>query len=119
MVPITVLSSSPQTRQDPSEVHPRYSGAVFFQNTFDGKLPATDYPKVNVGSIHISVVLCVPLSKQFQFYFAMFIVYAVVAAAWGWLCFSNLQDLLPIQVYLSSSHPSTGCSLRVFVVLFV
>jgi hypothetical protein len=32
------------------EDHATYEGVVFFQNTFDGKLPAADYPKVNVSS---------------------------------------------------------------------
>ena len=33
-----------------------------------------------------------------QFYFAMFIVYLLIGAAWGFQCYRNLQDLLPIQV---------------------
>ncbi|KAF5388543.1 hypothetical protein D9757_004631 [Collybiopsis confluens] len=71
------------SRQDmPAEIHPHYQGLVLFRNKFDGRLPATDYPKVN-------------------FYFAMFIVYGVLAAYWGWLCYQNLQDLLPLQYYLS------------------
>jgi len=83
IVPVTVLPNAP--RQAPTDVpfHPRYDGTVLFRNTFDGKLPATDYPKVN-------------------FYFAMFIVYVALAAGWGWLCYQNLHDLLPIQHYLSS-----------------
>ncbi|KZT02462.1 uncharacterized protein LAESUDRAFT_738744 [Laetiporus sulphureus 93-53] len=83
IVPVTVLQNT--ARQDSTDVpyHPTYSGTVFFRNTFDGKLPATDYPKVN-------------------FYFAMFLVYSIVACGWGWLCYRNLQDLLPIQYYLSS-----------------
>ncbi|KAJ7361540.1 lung seven transmembrane receptor-domain-containing protein [Mycena albidolilacea] len=64
------------------EGHATYKGLVFFQNQFDGMLPATDYPKVN-------------------FYFAMFLVYAAFGAAWGWLCYQHVQDLLPIQYYLS------------------
>ncbi|KAJ7293137.1 lung seven transmembrane receptor-domain-containing protein [Mycena rebaudengoi] len=62
--------------------HPVYDGLVFFQNTFNGKLRATDYPKVN-------------------FYFAMFLVYAVFGCAWGWLCYHHASELLPIQYYLS------------------
>ncbi|GBE77694.1 hypothetical protein SCP_0105760 [Sparassis crispa] len=83
VVPVTVLSNS--ARQAPTDVpfHPTYTGSVFFRNKFDGKLPATDYPKVN-------------------FYLAMFIIYTVLAVGWAWLCFKNLQDLLPIQYYLSS-----------------
>ncbi|KAF7303247.1 Integral membrane protein [Mycena kentingensis (nom. inval.)] len=74
LVPVTV------NRDD--ERHAKYTGTVLFQNDFDGKLPATDIPKVN-------------------FYFAMFIAYAVFALAWGWLCYQHVADLLPIQYYLS------------------
>ncbi|CAL1694966.1 unnamed protein product [Somion occarium] len=85
IVPVTVLSNSNTERQESTDVpyHPTYSGTVLFQNKFHGKLSAADYPKVN-------------------FYFAMFIVYAVLGVAWGWLCYQNLQDLLPIQYYISS-----------------
>jgi hypothetical protein len=77
---VTVLSSS-TTRQTSTDVpyHPKYSGMTLFQNKFTGKLPATDYPKVN-------------------FYLAMFLVYVVFGAGWGWLCYRHIQDLLPIQV---------------------
>ncbi|OCH86055.1 hypothetical protein OBBRIDRAFT_797568 [Obba rivulosa] len=83
IVPVTVMQNNP--RQAPTDVpfHPRYRGTVLFRNTFDGRLPVTDYPKVN-------------------FYFAMFIVYVLLAAGWGWLCYRNIHDLLPIQYYLSS-----------------
>lgn len=52
MVPVTVLTTSTPTRQTSTDVpfHPKYSGKVLFQNTFNGKLPAADYPKVNVSS---------------------------------------------------------------------
>ncbi|KAI0652014.1 lung seven transmembrane receptor-domain-containing protein [Trametes meyenii] len=83
IVPITVLPST-VPRQDSTETpyHPTYKGTVFFRNKFDGRLPASDYPKVN-------------------FYFAMFLVYSALAIGWGWLCYQNVQDLLPIQYYLS------------------
>ncbi|ETW87041.1 hypothetical protein HETIRDRAFT_468833 [Heterobasidion irregulare TC 32-1] len=85
VVPVTVLQSSTRdviTRQNSTSVHPEYKGNVHFHNTFDGQLPATDYPKVN-------------------FYLAMFIVYAVLGGAWAWLCYRHLSELLPIQYYLS------------------
>ncbi|EPT01530.1 hypothetical protein FOMPIDRAFT_1059714 [Fomitopsis schrenkii] len=83
IVPVTVMQNSARQSQTDVPYHPTYTGTVFFRNTFDGRLPATDYPKVN-------------------FYFFMFLVYTVVAAGWGWLCYKNLHDLLPIQYYLSS-----------------
>ncbi|KAI8981387.1 lung seven transmembrane receptor-domain-containing protein [Trametes punicea] len=84
IVPITVLPAN-TPRQAPTDVpyHPTYTGTVLFRNTFDGKLPASDYPKVN-------------------FYFAMFLVYSALAIGWGWLCWQNVQDLLPIQQYYLS-----------------
>ncbi|KAI0361441.1 hypothetical protein OH77DRAFT_1417699, partial [Trametes cingulata] len=83
IVPITVLpSGSPEDTSTDVPYHPIYTGTVLFRNTFDGKLPASDYPKVN-------------------FYFAMFLVYSALAIGWGWLCYQNVQDLLPIQYYLS------------------
>ncbi|KII94126.1 hypothetical protein PLICRDRAFT_50112 [Plicaturopsis crispa FD-325 SS-3] len=82
IVPVTLLSPARQASTD-VPFHPSYKGQILFQNTFAGKLPATDYPKVN-------------------FYFAMFLVYAVLGSAWGWLCYRQRDELLPIQYYLSS-----------------
>lgn len=51
IVPVTVISST--TRQAPTDLvpyHPTYNGVVLFKNTFDGQLPAADYPKINVSS---------------------------------------------------------------------
>ncbi|KAH7886133.1 protein PTM1 [Phlebopus sp. FC_14] len=83
IVPVTVIT--PTARQVSTDVpyHPTYSGVVLFRNTFDGRLPATDYPKVN-------------------FYLAMFFAYALIGAAWAWLCYKHVTELLPIQYYLSS-----------------
>ncbi|KAG2155596.1 lung seven transmembrane receptor-domain-containing protein [Suillus clintonianus] len=83
IVPVTVLN--PTARQAPTDVpfHPTYNGVVLFRNTFDGMLPATDYPKVN-------------------FYLAMFFVYAIAGSVWAWLCYKHVTELLPIQYYLSS-----------------
>ncbi|OAX43046.1 hypothetical protein K503DRAFT_789806 [Rhizopogon vinicolor AM-OR11-026] len=83
IVPVTVMN--PAARQGPTDVpyHPTYNGVVLFRNTFDGKLPATDYPKVN-------------------FYLFMFFAYAIVGSAWAWLCYKHVTELLPIQYYISS-----------------
>lgn len=32
-----------------SATHAEYSGLVLFRNTFDGELPAVEYPKINVS----------------------------------------------------------------------
>ncbi|KIM88622.1 hypothetical protein PILCRDRAFT_2830 [Piloderma croceum F 1598] len=83
IVPVTVLSPAPRQASTDVPSHPTYKGKVLFQNTFDGKLPATDYPKVT-------------------FYLCMFLAYVVIGCAWGWYCYRNINDLLPIQYYLSS-----------------
>ncbi|KAJ7070846.1 lung seven transmembrane receptor-domain-containing protein [Mycena amicta] len=75
MVPVTL-------KRDDEGAHAKYHGLVVFRNKFTGMLPATDYPKVN-------------------FYFAMFLVYAIFGAAWAWLCYQHVHELLPIQYYLS------------------
>ncbi|EIM92270.1 uncharacterized protein STEHIDRAFT_46983 [Stereum hirsutum FP-91666 SS1] len=87
VVPVTVLQSREpgelvERQSNSSEVHPTYQGLVHFHNTFDGQLAATEYPKVT-------------------FYLVMFIVYAVLGGAWGWLCYKHLSELLPLQYYLS------------------
>ncbi|KAF8274128.1 protein PTM1 [Lactarius quietus] len=85
VVPVTVLQTPPSaaaSKRQSSDIHPSYHGTVFFRNTFDGQLAATDYPKVN-------------------FYFAMFVLYSALAAAWGWLCYKHVAEILPIQYYLS------------------
>ncbi|KAJ3573040.1 hypothetical protein NP233_g2678 [Leucocoprinus birnbaumii] len=81
---ILPISSSFSGRQAPTDVefHPDYEGNILFQNTFNGQLEAMDYPKVN-------------------FYFVMTLIYVVVGAAWGYLCWKHSQDILPLQHYLS------------------
>lgn len=56
MVPVTVRTNNNANtaRQAPTDVpfHSKYKGTVLFQNSFKGKLPAAEYPKVNVGISH-------------------------------------------------------------------
>ena len=48
-IPVTI-SQIPNVRAETDVTyHPSYKGTVLFQNVFHGQLPATDYPKVNVG----------------------------------------------------------------------
>jgi hypothetical protein len=32
----------------------------------------------------------------------MFLAYVAIGCVWGWYCYRNIHDLLPIQYYLSS-----------------
>lgn len=50
IVPVTVLSSEKRADTD-VPFHPSYNGVILFQNAFNGKLPASDYPKVNVRNL--------------------------------------------------------------------
>ena len=86
IIPLTV---SDQTGKRLSErastdvpAHPTYAGTILFRNVFNGQLPAAEYPKVN-------------------FYLGLTLAYVVFAAAWGYLCFRHMSDLLPIQYYVS------------------
>ncbi|KAH7334498.1 lung seven transmembrane receptor-domain-containing protein [Rhizoctonia solani] len=63
-------------------LHAEFKGQVLFHNIFHGKLAATDYPKIN-------------------FYMVMAIVYLVLGAVWGFMCFKHRDDLLPLQFYIS------------------
>ncbi|KAJ3516362.1 hypothetical protein NLJ89_g1171 [Agrocybe chaxingu] len=81
-IPVTVQSNPTRRADTDVPYHPTYKGTVLFQNTFKGRLPATDYPKVN-------------------FYFLMFIAYAAFGALWAWFCYRHMHELLPIQYYLS------------------
>jgi hypothetical protein len=51
VVPVTVQSPSMRRAATDTYHHSNYTGTVLFRNTFDGKLPATDYPKVIVCPI--------------------------------------------------------------------
>lgn len=65
IVPVTVERVG---RQDTGP-HPEYKGEVLFQNKFDGALPATDYPKVNVSAalcITSHIRLSYPTSSTLQ-----------------------------------------------------
>ncbi|KAG8219491.1 lung seven transmembrane receptor-domain-containing protein [Butyriboletus roseoflavus] len=83
IVPVTMMTPT-AARQASTDVplHPTYNGVVLFKNTFDGELPAGDYPKVN-------------------FYLIMFFAYTLVGLAWAYICYRHLTELLPIQYYLS------------------
>lgn len=61
IVPVTVQSKRADTDVP---FHPSYSGTVFFQNTFRGQLPATDYPKVNVRTSSIKTCSCTHPSRS-------------------------------------------------------
>lgn len=67
---------------DPDRTAP-FMGLAHFENTFNGALPAAEYPKV-------------------LFYFWLTVAYALLAGAWGYLCFVHRDELLPIQHMISA-----------------
>ncbi|KAJ7897044.1 lung seven transmembrane receptor-domain-containing protein [Mycena olivaceomarginata] len=70
--------SNPFTTWSGKQGMPRIRVLCSSRTSSNGMLPATDYPKVNFM--------------------------AVFGAAWGWLCYQHVQDLLPIQYYLSAYY---------------
>jgi hypothetical protein len=94
-IPVTVSHTVGARAETDVPYHPSYKGTVLFQNVFHGQLPATDYPKVNVG---FYLLFRTMIYHSLQFYFAMFLVYVIIGGVWAWFCFRHLHDLLPIQV---------------------
>ncbi|KAI5450888.1 hypothetical protein NCC49_002628 [Naganishia albida] len=78
VVPVTLVTSKR------SAEHAEYAGSVLFKNVFEGELPAAEYPKIG-------------------FYGFLSVVYALLAAGWGYLCFQNRRELLPMQYYISGT----------------
>lgn len=83
VVPVTLVESSRRAIA-PSASHAEYSGSILFRSTFEGELPAAEYPKVG-------------------FYLFLSTVYAAVAIGWGLLCFRFVRELLPMQYYISGT----------------
>lgn len=48
-IPVSVQQNLVTRADTGVPYHPSYTGKVLFKNTFDGQLPATDYPKVTVS----------------------------------------------------------------------
>ncbi|WWC60033.1 uncharacterized protein I303_102596 [Kwoniella dejecticola CBS 10117] len=86
IVPVTLVNTRSDipldTRQNPT--HAEYSGLVLFRNTFEGELPAVEYPKIN-------------------FYMTLSLVYFVLGCGWAYLCVQHLRELLPMQYYISGT----------------
>jgi hypothetical protein len=92
-VPVTVLSSEDQGNT--ATFHSTFKGTISFNNVFNGKLPASDYPKVQVNLSRSSHSIYSPSN---QLYFALLLAYAVLGCVWAAGCYKYRQDLLPIQV---------------------
>lgn len=54
--------------------------------------------------------------QSLQFYLVMFIVYAVLGGAWGFLCYKHMSELLPLQVGYSN-HSTRRLPLTTLSVL--
>lgn len=62
-VPVTVQGDLRRAVAD-VPYHPSYTGSVLFRNTFDGQLPATDYPKVHVSEYTNYLLYCFQKQKK-------------------------------------------------------
>ena len=49
IVPVTLVNSRDTFPTKRQATHAEYSGLVLFRNTFDGELPAVEYPKISVS----------------------------------------------------------------------
>ena len=90
-VPVTVtsdeddsLNGSNSTLDAATPFGTVFTGVVDFENTFEGHLPAAEYPKI-------------------WFYTSLAVVYTLIGAGWAFLCFKHRQEILPIQHYISAT----------------
>jgi hypothetical protein len=49
IVPVTLVNER-SIDIEQRQIHAEYAGVVLFRNTFDGELPAVEYPKIGVSS---------------------------------------------------------------------
>lgn len=61
-----------------------FTGVVDFENTFEGHLPASEYPKIYL-------------------YGLMALAYFAVGIAWAILCWKYRSEILPVQHYVSAT----------------
>ncbi|ODN97486.1 major facilitator protein [Cryptococcus wingfieldii CBS 7118] len=83
IVPVTLVNSKRDlTKREAT--HAEYSGVVLFRNTFEGELPAVEYPKIG-------------------FYLSLSIVYFLLGCGWAYFCSKHHRELLPMQYYISGT----------------
>lgn len=97
-----------------------FTGVVDFENTFEGHLPASEYPKINVSVLDLVVrisneeesgkLIFHPfrppsshLPSRFQFYLTLSAVYLLFGVAWAALCLQHRRQLLAIQHYITGT----------------
>lgn len=55
-IPLTTLNdgntNGKEVEFDQDSNHARFNGRIFFHNKFEGNLPASEYPKLNVSLVH-------------------------------------------------------------------
>ncbi|KAG6832564.1 hypothetical protein H0H92_000193 [Tricholoma furcatifolium] len=119
VVPVTVTSYSTRAPTD-VPYHPSYTGNVLFRNTFDGKLPATDYPKVTHYLSSLVGLLVIEMVANWAYYrylnshgrgasaTAFLIVVAILDAARNAMSFFML---LVVSLGLSVVRDSLGTTM--------
>ncbi|WVQ74635.1 hypothetical protein IAR50_004236 [Cryptococcus sp. DSM 104548] len=83
IVPVTLVNSERDLSVREAN-HAEYSGVVLFRNTFEGELPAVEYPKIS-------------------FYLSLSIVYFLLGCGWAYFCSKHHRELLPMQYYISGT----------------
>lgn len=51
IVPVTLVNER-SGKSDKRQTHAEYAGMVLFKNTFEGELPAVEYPKIGVSDLY-------------------------------------------------------------------
>jgi hypothetical protein len=67
IVPVTLLNERSTQGMEPRQAnHAEYSGLVLFKSTFEGELPAAEYPKINVCLLYTSFLhdLCYDIGVE-------------------------------------------------------
>ena len=88
---MTLVNSRSMKMSAREATHAEYAGDVLFKNTFEGELPAVEYPKINVSP---------QLGKRYprltvsQLYLSLSVIYLALGIAWAVLCVKHFKELL-------------------------
>ncbi|KAI6120595.1 hypothetical protein EDD16DRAFT_1518685 [Pisolithus croceorrhizus] len=95
-----------------AQYHPTYHGVVLFKNTFDGRLPAADYPKVNAYDRAIAnsstcfTLVGDPVGlNRVQHYLSGLVAFMIVEMAANW------EKLRPVYYRYLNAHGKNTASI--------
>ncbi|UZJ52316.1 hypothetical protein CBS101457_001636 [Exobasidium rhododendri] len=80
----TAVPMTTQANIGTGNLHSHFTGRINYINTFEGQLPATEYPKL-------------------PFYFSLTSIYMILGGVWLYLCISHRDELLTVQHFVSGT----------------